>query len=164
MSDATTTTTTAAPKTAKAVKPAAKASPFEAFTFPKVEVPDAFRSFAEQGSKQAKESYEKFRTAAEEATDVIEDTFESTRSGIVALNAKALDAAQANAEATFKFAREILTVKTFAEAIELQSSFFRSQFEALTAQAKDFQEVATKVAGEAAQPAKDAFAKISKLN
>src|SRR5689334_17035402 len=45
------------------------------FEMPKLEVPAAFREFAEKGASQAKETYEKMKAAAEEATDVLEDTY-----------------------------------------------------------------------------------------
>lgn len=163
----------------KKAKPAAteKASVFEMpklempkFEFPKVdfaklpqiEVPPVFREVAEKSVAQAKANYEKIKTAAEEATDVIEDTYETARSGMLEYNLKALDAVKANADATFSFAKDFAGVKTFAEAVELQTAFVRKQFEAMTAQAKDLQSVATKVATETAQPAKDAFSKTMK--
>ncbi|MGA8996781.1 MAG: hypothetical protein WB463_02755, partial [Pseudolabrys sp.] len=42
------------------------------FEMPKFEVPTAFREFAEKGIAQAKENYEKVKSAAEQATDVLE--------------------------------------------------------------------------------------------
>jgi hypothetical protein len=44
------------------------------FEMPKFEVPPVFREFAEKGIAQAKENYEKCKSAAEQATDVLEDT------------------------------------------------------------------------------------------
>ncbi|HWS09682.1 MAG TPA: phasin, partial [Xanthobacteraceae bacterium] len=45
------------------------------FDIPKVEMPAAFREFAERGVAQAKDTYEKMKAAAEEATDVLETTY-----------------------------------------------------------------------------------------
>jgi phasin len=143
-------------------KPAPKTDAADVFGLSNVEVPEIFREAAEKSVKQAKDAYEKMRSAAEEATDVIEDQFESARSGFVALNAKALDAAKANSDATFKFAKDVLGVKTVAEAIELQTAFARQQYDLLTAQAKEMQELVQKVSTEATAPMKDAFAKIMK--
>ena len=39
------------------------------FEMPKMEVPAAFREIAEKGVAQAKENYEKMKSAAEEATE-----------------------------------------------------------------------------------------------
>jgi hypothetical protein len=68
MAEATTTT----PPKAKS-KPVS--NPFEMpkfempkFEIPKVEMPAAFREFAERGVAQAKDTYEKMKAVAEEAT------------------------------------------------------------------------------------------------
>lgn len=123
------------------------------------EIPAALRDFAEKAVAQAKTGYEKLRAATEEATDALEDTYEATRSGIIAFNSKTIDAAKVNSDATLGHAKDLLGVKTVAEAIELQTSFLRQQYETLSAQAKDLQELATKVAGDASRPAKEALDK-----
>jgi phasin len=143
-------------------KVAPKSEVTDVFGLSNVEMPEMFRDVAEKSVKQAKDTYEKIRSAAEEATDVLEDQFESTRTGFVALNAKALDAAKASSDATFKFAKDVLAVKTFAEVIELQTAFARQQYDLVTAQAKEIQELVQKVSTEAAAPAKDAFSKFLK--
>lgn len=143
-------------------KPAAKAETADAFAFGTVDVPEAFRDVAEKAVKQAKDSYEKLRVAAEEATDLIEDQIETARSGFTTINGKAIDAAKANADAAFKFAKDLLTVKTVAEVIELQSAFARVQFDLVSSQLKELQELTQKVATEATQPTKDAYTKFLK--
>jgi phasin len=143
-------------------KPSAASLTAEPFAMQSVEVPAAVREFAEKGVAQAKETYEKMKSAAEEATDVLEDTYESTRKGVVAFNLKAIDAVKANSDATFAFARDIVAVKSLSEAIELQTAFTRKAFEAMTAQAKEFQELASKLATESSAPMKDAFQKATK--
>jgi|GEM_PF-124518 len=155
--------------TDKPAKPAAKkaaesltAEPFAMPAMPGVEMPAAMREMAEKGVAQAKETYEKMKSAAEEATDVLEDTYETTRKGVVTLNMKAIDTVKANSDATFAFARDLLSVKSLSEAIELQTAFTRKSFEALTAQAKEFQELASKLATESSAPMKDAFQKAGK--
>jgi phasin family protein len=70
---------------------------------------------------------------------------------------KALDAAQANAEATFEFARKLLTVTSVSDALQLQSSFARERFEALVDYSKNVQSTLTKVGTEATKPAKVMF-------
>jgi hypothetical protein len=56
---------------------------FEApkFDIPKIEVPAAFRELAEKGVSQVKESYERLKMAAEEATDVLETTYANASKG-----------------------------------------------------------------------------------
>src|SRR5687768_6533772 len=84
-------------KTASAAKSAAKDMADAAFAYPRLEVPEVFRSFAEQGLTQTREAYARIKAATEEATDLIEESFETTRDGVREAQFKALDAAQANA-------------------------------------------------------------------
>ena len=58
-----------AEKTASAAKSAAKDFTGAAFSLPNFEVPEIFRSFAEQGLTQTREAYARMKSAAEEATD-----------------------------------------------------------------------------------------------
>ncbi len=158
-----TTTAKAAPKSrAKAAPKAAPAAAFpdfEAFAMPKMEVPAMFREAAEKGIENAREAYAKVKTAAEGATDLMEDTFETSRQGVVEFNLKAVDAAKANADAAFGFVKDIMSAKTVAEAIELQTSFAREQFETLSAQTKEMQELATKLGTDVSTPVKEAVEK-----
>ncbi|CAJ1369938.1 MAG: phasin [Roseibium album] len=160
------TNTTTAKTASKARTSKAKAAPagvtfpdFEAFALPKMEVPAAFREATEQGIESARDTYAKVKTAAEDATDLMEDTFETSRQGVVEFNHRAVDAAKTNADATFNFIKDILSVKTVAEAIELQSTFARQQFDALSSQTKEMQELATKLGTDVSAPVKEAMEK-----
>ncbi|MCV0425476.1 MAG: TIGR01841 family phasin [Roseibium sp.] len=160
------TNTTAAKSASKARTAKAKAAPagvafpdFEAFALPKMEVPAAFREVSEQGIENAREAYAKVKAAAEGATDLMEDTFETSRQGVVEFNHKAVDAAKTNTDATFNFIKDFMSVKTLAEAIELQSTFARQQFDTLSAQTKEMQELATKLGTDVSAPVKEAVEK-----
>ncbi|MEP3279079.1 MAG: phasin [Stappiaceae bacterium] len=168
-------TPTSAKKAAPAKKPTArtnatKAAPKkvapapenEVFSMQNIEVPTAVREVAEKSVEQARVAYDKFKTVAEGATDVLEDSMESSRQSMIEINVRALDAARANTDATFDFFKELVSVKSISEAVELQSAFARKQFEAVTEQSKELQELSTKFAGDVAAPAKDAFEKVTK--
>jgi phasin len=114
------------------------------FDMPKVEMPEAFRDMAEKGVQQAKDAYARIKSAAEEATDLAEDT---TRPRPRARPVQsALEARRVNMNAAFDSTREFLGAKTPAEAVELSTSHLRKQFEALAAQTKDLSALAQKVA------------------
>jgi phasin len=151
------TATVKAEKTVKAATAATKAAvsaPFEAFSLnlPTVEVPAAFRDFAEKGIAQARDTYAKMKSAAEEATDMVEDTYEAARESAFAIGVKTLDAAKSNTDASFALARDLFGAKTFAEVIELQTAFARKQFDTVSAQVKELQELTTKFVTDAARP------------
>ena len=124
---------------------------------PKMEVPAAFREFAEKGLSQAKDNYEKMKSAAEEATDMFEDTYNTACKGCTDYGLKMIETARANSDAAFDLMTGLMGVKSYSEAVELTSGYMRKQFETLTVQAKELSEHAQKVATETAEPIKASF-------
>jgi phasin len=157
------------------VKAKAKVTPgatFEAprfempkFDMPKLEVPAAFREFAEKGVSQAKESYEKLKAAAEDATEVLEETYVHASKGAADYGLKVIEAARQNTNSVFDFYSEIMTAKSYSDVIELSTAHARKQFETFAAQSKELTALAQKVALETAEPIKTSvgktFAKIA---
>ena len=135
------------------------------FDMPKVEMPAAFREFAERGVAQAKDTYEKMKAAAEEATDVLETTYSTATKGASDYGLKWIEVARANTNAAFDFAGEVMAAKTVSEVVELTKDQARKQFETLTQQRKQLATLSQKVATETAEPIKSgmnkAFAKAS---
>jgi phasin len=129
------------------------------FDIPQVEMPAAFREFAERGVAQAKDTYEKMKAAAEEATDVLETTYSTATKGASDYGLKVIEAARVNTNAAFDFAGELMAAKTLSEMVELSSTHARKQFEALTQQSKELSALAQKVATETAEPIKSGVSK-----
>jgi phasin len=157
--------TTTSKSKSKAASPATFDMPkFELpnFEIPKMEIPAAFREIAEKSVSQAKETYEKMKSAAEEATDVLEDTYAAATKGASDYGLKVIEAARANTNAAFDFASQLMTVKSLSEMVELSTAHTRKQFEALTAQSKELASIAQKVAVESAEPVKESFGKVFK--
>ncbi len=92
-------------------------------------------------------------------TDVLEDTYETARAGTIEYNTKSLpEAAKANTDAVFGFRQGLLCGQV---SLRKPSNCRprvrpRKQFETLTAQIKDLQETAKKVATDTAAPMKAA--------
>ena len=150
------------PETAKTEAPKAKAATKDAFAFagmPAMDVPPAFRDMAENTVEQSKQAYEKFKTSAEEATTLLNDTAEKTRDGVTKFNEKALDVAKTNTDATLAHVKDVMAVKTFAEAIELQTAFAKTQFDAFEDQAKVFEKMTKELTEDTTAPYKAAFKK-----
>src|SRR5262245_16152467 len=151
----------------KAAAPAASMFEFPKFempTFevPHMEVPAAFREFAEKSVSQAKDTYERMRSAAEEATDVLEGTYATASKGVADYGLKVIEAVRFNTNATFDFYTDFVKVKSYSELVELSTSHARKQFEAMTAQTKDLAALAQKVMTETAEPVKDSVSKAFK--
>ena len=132
--------------------------PFSASIIP-FEVPEQVRAFAEKGVSQARDSYAKFKDAAETHNGTIEAVFTSASKGASAYSAKMLEFFKANTTASLDFAQELFGVKTPAAAIELWTSHTRKQFETLAAQAKELTELGQKVATETVEPIKASVTK-----
>ena len=149
----------AKPKPVAVSAPAFEMPKFEMpkFDMPKFEVPPAFREFAEKGIAQAKENYEKVKSAAEQATDVLEDTYSTASKGCASYGLKVIETARANSDAAFDLMTEILGAKSYSEVVELTSAYMRKQFDALVAQSKELSEHAQKVATETVEPIKESI-------
>lgn len=132
------------------------------FEVPKFEVPAAFREFAEKGVAQARENYERVKSAAEKATDVLEGTYTTASKGCASYGLKLIEVTRTNSDATFDLLSELMTAKSYSEVVELSSAYLRKQFDALIAQTKELSEYAQKVATETAEPIKVSISKFGK--
>jgi len=135
--------------------------PFSASIIP-FEVPEQMRAFAEKGVSQARDSYAKFKDAAETHNGTMEAVFTNASKGASTYSAKLVEFMKANTTTSLDFAQELFGVKTPAEALELWTSHTRKQFETLTAQAKELAELSQKVATETVEPIKATASKYYK--
>jgi phasin len=119
-----------------------------------MEMPEAFREMTEKGVAQAKDTYEKTKAAAEQATDLLKNTYTIAAKGSTDYNLKVLEIARTNTSSAFDYARELLAVKSPAEFVELSTAHARKQCEAMTAQTKELAALAQKVTTEIAEPLK----------
>jgi phasin len=129
------------------------------FEMPKMEIPAAFREFAEKSVSQAKENYEKMKSAAEEASELLEGTYATASKGASDYTLKVIEAARANTNAAFDYAVELVGVKSLSDLVELSTAHARKQFEALSAQTKELAALAQKVATDTSEPVKESVTK-----
>ncbi len=128
----------------------------------RMETPAAFRDIAEKGISQAKETYEKMKAAAEEATGYLEDTYATASKGAADYGLKLIEAARANTNAAFDYTSELFAARSFSEVVEVSTAHARKQFDAVQAQARELALLAQKVATETAEPIKEGMSKIAK--
>jgi phasin len=162
-----TTHTTSKAKPKPASGPAASAfelPKFEMpnFEVPKMEIPAAFREIAEKSVSQAKETYEKMKSVAEDATDVLEDTYATATKGASDYGLKVIEVTRVNTNAAFDFYSQLMAVTSYSEMVELSTAHARKQFETATAQGKELASLVQKVATETAEPIKDSVTKAFK--
>jgi phasin len=132
------------------------------FEMPKMEVPAAFRELAEKGLAQAKANYEKVKSAAEQATDTLEDAYTTASSGCSGYGLKLIETARINSNAAFDLYGELLGAKSYSEVVEKTTAYMRTQFDTMTAQAKALAEHAQKVATDTAEPIKESISTMGK--
>ena len=135
--------------------------PFSASIIP-FEVPEQMRAFAEKGVSQARDSYAKFKDAAETHNGTIEAVFTTASKGASEYSAKLIEIIKANTTANLDFAQSLFGVKSPSEAIELWTSHARKQFETFTANTKALTELTQRVATETAEPIKANATKLFK--
>src|ERR1700694_1484725 len=133
--------------------------------FPMVDIPrfeasaaqatTAFREFAEKGISRAKDNYAKMKTAAEEATSMLETTYANASKGAADYGLKVIEAARTNSNAAFDFATELCGARTLAQMVEISTDHTPKQIEAMPAQARELSALAQKVATTPAEPIKE---------
>ena len=110
------------------------------------------RDFAEKGGAQARESFEKMSAAAVDASNAVQNTFSTANQGARDYNAKVIEFARQNCNATFDYARELLAVKSPSEFLETATKHARKQVETMSEQARELTELGQKVMRESAEP------------
>jgi phasin len=93
------------------------------FEMPTMEIPAEFREFAENSASQARETLEKMKSAAEAATDVIEETYATSTKGASDYGLKVINATRINTSAAFDFYATLMTMKSFSDVVELATAW-----------------------------------------
>jgi phasin len=137
-------------------------NPMQGFEGTTKEATTAFREMAEKGIVQAKENYAKMKSAAEEATGILEHTYANASKGAADYGLKVIEAARTNSNAAFDYATELLGARTLAQMVEISTAHTRKQIESMTEQARELSTLAQKVATTTAEPLKEGFTSLAK--
>jgi phasin len=121
--------------------------PFEQFA-----MPNELRSFAEQGVAQARQAFEGFIAAANQAVGHMHGQAHAAQSGASEIAHKSMEYAQQNVAATFDFAQRLMHAKDAAEVMGLQSEYLGRQMQTLSAQVQELGQSAAKMVIGAAGP------------
>jgi phasin len=130
------------------------------FEMPTMEIPAEFREFAENSASQARETFEKMKSAAEAATDVIEETYATSTKGASDYGLKVINATRINTSAAFDFYAKLMTMKSFSDVVKLATAHAHEQFEAVTAQSKELAALTQKVTTETSKPMMESLTKM----
>jgi len=131
-------------------------------TFDPSAATEQLRNFTEKTAEQAKETYERLKTSADDARKAFEASMESVKTVGDEIVLKSVAAVRAGTEANLAQVEALVTAKSFSDVVELQSSFLRKQMEFALDQAREFQALTQKATIELTKPVKDAFEKALK--
>ena len=124
------------------------AARFEEFAYD-AQMPESMRALAEKSVAQTREFYVHSLEAVLESW---ERFVVAAGQGTVALNRKAIDIALRNINNSFGLAERLAGAKNVAEAMELQTTYWRKQVGELAAQAGEMRTLSTKVTADVTAP------------
>lgn len=120
-------------------------------------VPEGVRSLAEK--TMTREAYDRSMDAFDASLTTFERFFDAAGQGATAFNRKIVDIAQRNVNSSFDLATSLAGAKNLADMAELQSVFWRKQFDVLTAQAEEVRALSVKVTADTSQSMKEHVAR-----
>ncbi len=116
------------------------------------EVPNEMRSMAQASFDQARKAFEKFVSTARQTAGSIEERRETVRAGAKDFNAKALNYAEKNVQASLDYGQSLLDARDTAEVLRLHTAYVQAQVRSLTEQATEMGQIVSRAAMEAAKP------------
>ncbi|MET0667130.1 MAG: phasin family protein [Methyloceanibacter sp.] len=117
-------------------------------------IPEGVRSVAEKSVAQTREAFNRSKDALDASVTTFERTFDAAGQGALAFNRKVIDIAQRNLLSVFDLAKSVAGAKNLGEIVELQTAYWQTQFNALTAQVEEVRALSTKVTSAAVEPIK----------
>ncbi len=116
------------------------------------EIPKEMRSMAEASFDQARKTFEKFLSGAQQTAATIEDRGQTVRAGAKDISTKAISYAEKNVAASLDYAQQLLQAKDLSEVMRLHSEYVQGQMRSLTEQASEMGQIVSRAAMDAAKP------------
>jgi phasin len=115
-------------------------------------LPPEMRKFADQSVQQAKKAFDDLMVATQRAVSTFEGHASSAQSNAVELQRKVIGYSERNVSASLEFAQNLMRAKGPEDVMKLHADYVKAQMQALTEQARDIAQQATKAV---TPPAKD---------
>jgi phasin len=115
------------------------------------EIPAEMRNLAEKSVAQAKQAFDGFIAAAQQAVTRAEGHAAAAQAGASDMSRKAMTFAERNVATSFAFAQKLAQARDVEEVMRLQAEFMRSQMQALAEQAKELGASFTQTASDTAK-------------
>jgi phasin len=114
------------------------------------EIPADMRRLAETSVAQAKQAFDGFMSAAQQAVSRMESQTAAAQAGATDMSRKAMAFASQNMAASFTFAQKLAQARDAEEVMRLQADFLRSQMQTFAEQARELGASFTQSASDAA--------------
>lgn len=111
------------------------------------EIPAEMRQLAESSVAQAKQAFDGFMSAAQQAVSRVESQTAAAHAGATDASRKAMAFASQNMAASFTFAQKLAQARDVEEVMRLQADFLRSQMQTFAEQARELGASFTQTAG-----------------
>jgi len=112
-------------------------------------MPDNLRQAAETTIAQAKQAVDQYIRTAADLYEKMESSAEAAQAGARDVKQKTFQFAEANINATFDFAQQLVQARNPQDLVALQQGFLQQQLERLKTQAQEIGTATGKAAGEA---------------
>jgi phasin len=112
---------------------------------PEFGIPAEMRAMAENSVAQAKQVFEGFITAAQNAANLTEGQATTAHTAAKEASSMAIEFAERNMTSAFVLAQKLVQARNLEEMLKLQADYVRSPIEALTEQARDIGKLANRL-------------------
>ena len=116
------------------------------------QVPATLRDLAERNIAQTRELYERSKDTLQSVLASWQKSFGAANQGTVAFNLKIMDIVERNISTGFDLAMSLAGAKNAAEAMELQSAYWRKQLSRLQTQAEEVRALSTRITANVTEP------------
>lgn len=118
------------------------------------EIPKEMRAMAEAGFEQARKTFERFISGAQQAASAMEGRSEAARANAKEISARAIGFAEKNVSASLDHAQQLLQAKDLSDVMRIHSEYVQAQMRNLAEQASEMTQAVSRAAMDAAKPGK----------
>lgn len=116
--------------------------------YPNFKIPAEMRTFAEKSMEQAKQAFDTFISAAQQAASTADRQVAGARSSAKEMSELAMRFAESNITSSFEFAQRLVRAQNPEEVLALQADYVKSQMATLNEQATKLGKEAAKMTGQ----------------
>jgi phasin len=116
------------------------------------EIPKEMRSMAEASFEQARRTFDKFLTSAQQTAGSLEEHGATVRAGAKDIGTKVMSYAEKNVQASLDYAQSLAHARDLPEMMRLHGEFLQAQMRNLAEQASEMGQLVSKAAMDAAKP------------